>query len=285
VIEWPQTLVKEIARRRCVLFLGAGVSAAAMDEAGRQPKDWRGFLEEACSLVRGEQNQSEVRKMIAERRYLLCLQAISQEADASDYHSLLDQHFNDPAFKAGELHHLVRDLDSRIVITTNFDKIYERLCLTSAAEGYKVIPYYSESLGDELRSDTRIIVKAHGTIDEIQRMVFTKSEYHRAKREYPEFYSLLKSIFLTHTCVFIGCGLDDPDVLLVLEDVRVTASAKRPHYALIRSGGHSQYALKDWENAYNIRALGYGLDHDGLIESLRDLLGQVDALRQSNPEA
>jgi hypothetical protein len=285
VIDWPQTLVKEIARRRCVLFLGAGVSAAATDDSGGQPKDWPGFLEEACSLVRGEQNQSEVREMIAERRYLLCLQAIAEEADTSDYHNLLDHHFNNPAFQAGELHQIVRALDSRIVITTNFDKIYERLCLTSASEGYKVIPYYSGSLGDELRSDTRIIVKAHGTIDEIQRMVFTKAEYHRAKRDHPDFYALLKSIFLTHTCVFIGCSLDDPDVLLVLEDVRVTASSQRPHYSLIRTGGHSHYALRDWEKAYNIRALDYGPNHGGLVESLRDLHAQVDALRQSNPQA
>jgi hypothetical protein len=285
VIDWPQALVKEIARRRCVLFLGAGVSAAATDDGGRQPKDWRGFLEEACVLVRGKQNQLEVKRMIEERRYLLCLQAIAQEADTSDYHNLLDQHFNNPAFQAGELHQIVRALDSRIVITTNFDKIYERLCLTSASEGYKVIPYYSGSLADELRSDTRIIVKAHGTIDEIQRMVFTKAEYHRAKREYAEFYALLKSIFLTHTCVFIGCNLDDPDVSLVLEDVRVTASAQRPHYSLIRTGGHSRYALKDWESAYNIRALDYGPDYDGLVDNLRDLLVQVESLRQSNPQA
>lgn len=140
MIDWPQTLVKEIARRRCVLFLGAGVSAAAKDDNGRQPKDWSGFLAEACSLVRDEQNRTEVRQMITERRYLLCLQAITQEADISDYHNLLDLHFNNPAFKAGELHQIVRALDSRIVVTTNFDKIYERLCLTSASEGYKVIP-------------------------------------------------------------------------------------------------------------------------------------------------
>jgi hypothetical protein len=192
----------------------------------------------------------------------------------------LNRCFNNRRFQAGELHRIILSLDSRLVITTNFDKIYERLCLSSSVEGYKIVNYYTESLGDEIRSDTRLIVKAHGTIDDIQRMVFTKSEYHNAKRRHSQFYSLLKAIFLTHTCIFIGCSLDDPDVLLVLEDVRVTATSQRPHYALVRTGDHSSYAVRDWLDAFNIKALEYGPTHDDVIRDLRELQGRVEDYRR-----
>jgi hypothetical protein len=116
-------------------------------------------------------------------------------------------------------------------------------------------------------------------------MVFTKSEYHAAKRDYPQFYSLLKAIFLTHTSIFVGCSLDDPDVLLVLEVVRVTATSQRPHYALVRAGEHSCYAIRDWQDAFNIRALEYGPTHEDLVIDLRDFQARVEDYRRIYPES
>ncbi len=279
MIDWPQTLVREIARRRCMFFLGAGVSASAADEDGNRPKLWGEFLTEACGLVAAGPKRVEVTKLVDERRYLLALQAIAEEADGADYQELLNENFNNPAFKPSDLHRVILDLDSRIVITTNFDKIYEALCLATSVEGYKVIAYSSNAMGDELRSDTRIIIKAHGTIDDIQCMVFTKADYHKAKQAHPRFYTMLRALFLTNTCVFLGCSLDDPDVLLLLEDVRQTASTQRPHYAIVLQGEHSRYALQDWQKAYNIRALGYEPDHAALTVNLKNLYEQVEAER------
>ena len=110
------------------------------------------------------------------------LQAIKTSADRGDYQDMPNQNFNSPAFQPSRLHQIILALDSRIVITTNFDKIYERYCLNTSAEGFKVVTYESPSLADELRSDTRLIIKAHGNIDDIQRMVFTRAEHHRIKQ-------------------------------------------------------------------------------------------------------
>lgn len=281
---WPEALVGEIARRRCVLFLGAGVSASAVDSTGARPKDWGQFLIDACNLIADVEKATKIRQLVNKRQYLLALQAIAMESDAADYQRFLTREFNNPGFVASDLHHTILEIDSRIVITTNFDKIYERLCLSNGSEGYKVLPYYFNSLGDELRSDTRIIVKAHGTIDDVQKMVFTKSEYHAAKKNYPEFYSMLRAIFLTHTAIFIGCSLDDPDLLLTLEDVRITASGTRPHYVLVRQGANSSWEIRDWQESYNIKALEYGPNHDDLTTALHELRARVADLRSTQLE-
>ena len=160
MINWPKSLVTEIARRRCILFLGAGVAAAAINPVGKRPQEWKEFLKSAVDLIHTPQIKTDINNLIDQNRLLLALQAINDEADPGDYHALLNTNFNDASFEPSELHKVIFNLDSRLVITTNFDKIYEKHCLTASTEGFKVIPYYSNSLGDEIRSDTRLIIKA-----------------------------------------------------------------------------------------------------------------------------
>ncbi|WP_104904346.1 SIR2 family protein [Pseudomonas sp. LH1G9] len=278
MITWPNMLVTEVARRRCILFLGAGVASSAKTEEGASPLAWKAFLTEAANLA-PIAHRPEIESLIKNNKLLLALQAIRDQADAGDYRALLDKCFNDAAFIPSDLHKTIFSLDSRLVITTNFDKIYEKHCLTASTEGFKVIPYYSSSLGDEIRSDTRLIIKAHGSIDDISKMIFTKAEYHAAKEHYSSFYSILKALLLTNTCVFIGCGMDDPDVLLLLEEVRITANPQRPHYALLREGSHSGFVKSDLKSAYNIKVLEYGPDHSDLISDLEALLELVEGKR------
>ncbi len=285
MINWPQTLVTEIARRRCIFFLGAGVSAASINSEGDTPKQWGEFLTAALSLVLDGLRREAIERLIQERRYLLALQAISQEADAGDYQNFLTENFNDPTFEPSALHKVIFDLDSRLVITTNFDKIYEKLCLRESTEGFKVLPYHSTSLGDEIRSDTRLIIKAHGTIDDVGKMIFTKSQYHAATASHAQFYTMLRALLLTNTCIFMGCSLDDPDVLLLLEDVRITASSNRPHYALVLQETTSIYAKQDWLSSYNVKTLEYGPIHDALSGDLNALLALVEEARSTRPEA
>lgn len=279
MINWPKSLVTEIARRRCILFLGAGVAAAAVNPVGKRPQEWKEFLKAAVDLIHTPQIKTDINNLIDQNRLLLALQAINDEADPGDYHALLNTNFNDASFEPSELHKVIFNLDSRLVITTNFDKIYEKHCLTASTEGFKVIPYYSDSLGDEIRSDTRLIIKAHGSIDEISHMVFTKAQYHAAKERHASFYAILKALLLTNTCIFIGCGMDDPDVLLLLEEVRVTANPNRPHYALLREGSHTSFVKKDLASAYNVRSLEYGPNHADLVTDLQELQAQIDSIR------
>jgi NAD-dependent SIR2 family protein deacetylase len=279
VIEWPVALIREIANRRCAFFLGAGVSATAVAPDGTHPKGWDEFLVSATALVRMADLRRQIEQLVCERRYLLALQAIKTCVDRADYQHLLNQNFNTAAFRPGRIHEIIYSLDARLVITTNFDKIYERYCLGTSTEGFKVITYESPSLGDELRSETRLIIKAHGTIDNIHQMIFTRAEYHEMKQQHGRFYELLKAIFLLNTVVFVGCGLDDPDVILLLEEVNITASSNRPHYILVREGSHSDFALNDWEQTFNVRALRYGPDHANLLDDLEILLQHVESAR------
>jgi hypothetical protein len=279
MINWPKSLINELAQRRCILFLGAGVAASARNDLGESPLDWNTFLVNAAQLISDPKDKEAVDQLIHERRFPLALNAIADLADPGDYQSFLNDCFNNSSFDPSELHSVILDIDSRFVITTNFDKLYEKHCLTVSNEGFKVIPYYSESLADEIRSDTRLIIKAHGSIDDISKMVFTRKEYHQAKKSHPSFYNILKALLLTNTCVFIGCGMEDPDVLLVLEEIKMTTNSNRPHYALLCQDSHSSFITKDLLSTYNVRSLFYGPDHSDLIVSLNDLYAEIESIR------
>jgi hypothetical protein len=282
MIEWPTSLIREIAARRVVLFLGAGVSASAAAEDGSRTKTWDEFIGEAISLVRGDAERESARRLVEQRRLLLALQLIRDKSDTADYRTLIDQEFNNQKFKAGELHKRIFKLDSKIVITTNFDKLYERYCFEVAdTESFKVITYESTDFADELRSDTRLIVKAHGTVDSVSKMIFTRAEYHRAKAEHSNFYEMLKAVFLTHTVVFIGCGMSDPDVSLLLEDVKIIGNAQSTHYALVKAGGTEPAVTADWAATYNVKCLEYGPEYPDLIADLDSLVEQVNLRRQT----
>lgn len=281
MINWPSSLVQEVARRRVVFFLGSGVTASSVNSNGSSPVTWSEFLFKACELVCDEEVRSQIKNIIENNNYLLGLQAIKDNVDQGDYKELLDECFNDPSFQHSELHEVLLDLDIPITVTTNFDKIYDTYCESTSRDAYKVVNYTSEDLGDLLRSNARLIIKAHGSINEIQGMIFTKSEYHEAKRSYPRFYELLKAIFLTHTVIFIGCGMEDPDILLTLEDVKITGSGNRPHYALIKHRNLTVHSISELRDAYNIRTLEFGPNYTDLTSDLNELLNKVEELRST----
>ena len=116
-------------------------------------------------------------------------------------------------------------------------------------------------------------------------MIFTKSEYHRAGANHAQFYAMLRALLLTHTCIFMGCSMDDPDVLLLLDDVRVTASSNRPHYTLVLQDTSSIYSRQDWLASFNVKALEYGPTHDSLLDELGSLLALVVEVRSTRLEA
>lgn len=101
---------------------------------------------------------------------------------------------------------MIYGLDSRIVITPNIDKIYDRCAQTNSC-GTVVIKKYYEEIAPLLRTTDYIVIKAHGCVDDPPNIVFTHKQYNKARYKYASFYRLMDALLLTHTFIFIGCGL------------------------------------------------------------------------------
>ncbi|MGG4266191.1 SIR2 family NAD-dependent protein deacylase [Peribacillus simplex] len=278
VINWPEHLITELAERRCIIFVGSGVSATAKNNSGRSPKTWGVFLEESLSLINEGSNQEFIKKLIREKNYLLALQCIYDHSDNNEYVNFLRNEFSTPNYQPNSIHRDIADIDSKIVITTNFDKIYEKACY---GDGHTIINYTETNLIENLRSNQRLIIKAHGNINDIGNMIFTKRQYFEAKRQYSEFYNILSALFITNTILFIGCGLSDPDINLMLENVYKTTGTTMSHY-VVSLDDVNPNIMKDWKDSYNINTLKYGPDYSDLapnIENLKDAVLSYRAAR------
>lgn len=276
---WPDNLVEELAYRRCLIFLGSGISATAKNDDGESPDTWGAFLDNVKSKMKNPSGDDKkfVEDMLKKQNYLLALQAIADLCDSGEYSNYLKSQYLRGKYKPSKVHELIKDLDSKIVVTTNFDKLYEGLCHEPE---YITFDYTdTRSIIGSIKAPENIIIKAHGSIDDMEKLIFTAKQYYQAQEKYPEFYHLMTALFLTHTVVFFGYSLNDPDINLLLQFLHNTANSSCPHYMIDKKGNKPQL-VKHWKDTYNVSLLEYGDDYSCLESSLEELRDLVVDLRE-----
>jgi len=226
MISWPDQVVDAVARRRCVLIIGSGVSASASTDAGERPPTWREFLLEGLKAL--PRQPTFIRQAINDGSYLEACQYI-KNALGEEWGGLLKKRFLDPQYKPSDLHKAIFNLDLRTTISLNFDSIYDRFA-GNLTEGTFIVKKYDDGdIRQSVAGPDRYLIKMHGSMDAPSRMIFTAKDYANARIKHREFYELVQSLLHTHTCLLIGCGLSDPDVRLLFEDYR-HALNESPHY-------------------------------------------------------
>lgn len=284
MIVWPETLVAEIAERRCAIFIGAGMSRFSLGKDGTtRPSLWPNFLQHLRGKMRNPAEQANADGLLTERRFLEAAEIMKADVFDAEYNDFLWQEFKTPEFSHAKVHEFVRSLDTKIVITTNFDTIYEDCCRKGPAQAsYNVVMYSDDHLLDQLKSTRRLIIKVHGCVTQQQKTILSRSQYFRARRAFPGFFSILDAIVSTNTLLFLGYGLGDPDIQLVLENVALKAPTACPHYAVTEAGQH--LALKQATRlAFNVEFLEHAAGEFSEVEqALEELVNKVSQYRMTH---
>lgn len=281
MIDWPESLVPELADRRCIIVLGAGASAGCKPTAGtKTPPTWKQLLEILLQRVPGADDQKEVNRLIALEQFLDAAQIIRDKMPEADFNHIIRRELQDPNYSPSEVHELVLKLDPKIVITTNYDDIYERYSARGeAASAYNVWKYYDANTLDDVRSTRRLILKVHGSVSDTARIVLTRADYFKARRDARPFFELLDGLFLMSTLLFLGCGLSDPDIHLLLENANISVPCNHPHYAVVENVRHSSIKAA-FKKTYNLDLLEYPAGkHAEIAASLKELNDGVQAYR------
>lgn len=276
-VEWPAALVTELAERRCIIFMGAGASMGSIaDDGARHPPDWGTFLRKAATLITTEPDKRQALALINKYQFLDAAEIIIDNSNPADFTDYLRDTFVRPRFAPSELHKIILDIDPKIVITSNYDEIYDHYCSSGHAEsGYNICRYYDRFAVENIRSRIRLVLKAHGCVSDPTKIVLSRSSYYKAKRDYPGFYDLLDALFLTHTLLFIGASLTDPDIQLVLENANISVPSAHPHYALVEKARHESIkaAIK---KTHNVELIEYPRRRHALaVKSMEDLRDRV----------
>lgn len=286
MIIWPESLVEELSARRCIVFMGAGTSASCkrpVDEGEESPPPWSQLLANLHSKCnKGDIGDWALAKnMLDEGRFLDCAEILKTCVHDADFSAFISETFS--RYRPTEIHQSLNRIDSKVIVTTNFDKIYESYCLQGdASRAYVVLKYYDEGLVARLRSPQRIVIKAHGCMDTPEKTILRRSEFFAGRQRHQAFFRVLEGLFLTHTLLFVGYSLQDPDIQLVLENASIVADSAHPHYAVLPRGANPPAISKAFRSAYGIELLEYDSaeNHSQLTSSLAELAEQVLARRE-----
>lgn len=277
---WPKELILELARKRCVLFLGSGISANASDQDGKHPPTWRKFLEEGNRIV-DSPDYDVIKKCIEGYEYLMACELLRKKLGHDTFDRLLKDMFRGSGFDPAPIHEYIFSLDSRITITPNFDKIYDNYAQIKSHNTVVLKHYYDNDIVKYLREMDSLIIKNHGTIDTTDKIVFTQSDYARVRIENSDFYKIMEALILTHTFVFLGAGLNDPDIKLLFENYATTFHVSKNHYFVIPENTYSEIELDVYKETMHLDFIKYDSvdNHKKLTEGLKDLSQMVDEMK------
>lgn len=272
MIDWPDELIEDFKNKRVIPFIGSGVSRNSIGKDNQtRPKTWEQFLNHAADKFKIKER---IEKYINSHDYLTALEVIKANTTPHNYAKTIKEEYLAPGFKAAEIHESIYRLDCKITLSPNFDKIYETYVANESQSTIVSHPYYHEKLANYIRGDSYIVIKTHGSVDDCDNMIFSRTDYAQARTRHASFYDILRALILTHTFLFIGCGIDDPDIRLILEDTNFWTKGARPHYFVCEKGSIN----KDMENilskTMNLTLLEYNNEnksHSELTEDLKNL--------------
>ena len=162
----------------------------------------------------------------------------------------------------------------------NFDRIYDNYA-NKESEGTVLIKKHTDKdIVECIRRGDRLILKAHGSIDDTNNLIFTRREYAQARERHVAFYRLMDSLVLTNTVLMIGVGLDDPDFQLLFEDHAARLESGLPHY-MTSADKLPIDAITTLRDTRNIKIFNYSSksNHIELVNSLNSLVEAVQLKR------
>ena len=251
-----------------MILIGSGVSANAATDTGLRPPTWGKFLHEAYARL--GRNVRHIKLSLKKYDYLEACDFLRGEFGAS-WHDVIRDSFVTPNYRPASIHKAIFDLDSRIVMSLNFDRIYEGYA-HGASEGTIIVKnYHDVDVRQTIAGPDRYIIKPHGTVDSISKMIFTLDDYGKARIEYAGFYDMITALLHTHTFLCIGCGLSDPDMQLLFENYRYRYS-ESPHYIVLPLPiSKEECSLIQKTRGLNVLTYPSKDNHKELTESLRRL--------------
>jgi hypothetical protein len=281
MIRWDDYLIKELAARRCIIIVGSGISKNSTSAVGRRPKTWEEFLVAATKKINSRTIKADLNSLIANRDFLTACEVIKDTLGTNSFNDFMMDEFHTPGYNPAQIHANIFKLDAKIIITPNFDNIYDRYASAESKGTVLVKKHTDVDIAQQIRNNKRLIIKMHGSIDDPNHVIFTRSDYAKARTMNRDFYMIMDALAITSTFLFLGCGTNDPDIRLLLEDYSYRFKFGREHYFVLPKGTNSNSVNKILQSSMNIKVIEYDSagNHVQLQNAIEKLVDLVDSKR------
>ena len=182
-------------------FVGAGVSKLS------DAPSWKELIDEFCDKL------GRTKKDTYSTDELLQIPQMywSTKKQKSGYFKIIQEKLNYYSLIPNDIHHEMLNLSPVSFLTTNYDLLLEDAAIRDC-QSFKVVS--SDEEVPNIFGD-RFILKIHGDLSH-KNIVLKEEDYLNYSEHFKLIETLVKSIFATNTVVFIGYGLNDYNIRLIL---------------------------------------------------------------------
>ena len=196
--EMINDLSAALARRKLVIFVGAGVSKnSGLPTWGQMVQ---AFAEQIGYPMEGRLATEEYIRI---PQYYYCM----DESEGHEaYYSLIKSMIPENICP-NPLNWLIVSLHPKHIVTTNFDTLMDQ-----AAKGYQVIREDKDLLTG---MSAHYLLKLHGDIKNPGKLVFKEDDYLQYGETHRLMETFLKSLLIDHVFLFVGYSLNDYNLKLL----------------------------------------------------------------------
>lgn len=223
---------------KLTFFIGAGVSRLSNYPGWKDLIN--AFAEELGLAPKGEDEDyvSSEYLSIPQKYYY------SINKDDKKYYELIDSCLGVER-NSNEVHDMILALKPKNIITTNFDELIEE-AVSKHGLFYNVISS-DESL--KVGETDRLILKIHGDLRS-RNIILKEEDYLNYSEKFKLIENAVKYIFSTNTVVFIGYGVEDYNIKLILNWVRSIQgdNFKNPYFIYLEDNKLSELDIRYYES-------------------------------------
>lgn len=274
----PDQLVADCVAGDCVVYVGAGLSAAS------GYPEWFTLVSELLEWAIenghverqfGESLRSALREGNAD---LVADSVIGSLRGREDrLHRHLAEIFLQSERPLAGAHRLLKDLHLCAAVTTNFDELLERTFERQRPPVFT--PEDTDRLLEALANRSFFLLKLYGSLRYPSTLVVSPAQYREAVAGNRAFVQAMESLFFSRTILFVGASL--AGIESYLGGLAFRGIARRPHYALVYVTGNAWRAQADLlSRRYGIQVIPYHAStpsHPEVIDFLAKLRDRVKA--------
>ncbi len=240
-----------IVNKKIIPFVGAGVSMAVKDKEGNSLFfSWSNLLEKLAENSLEEQSIKYIKAGldIPEPNYLNIadeIERLSRGSFLEHLKELVDIDYNSIDESSNILAKNIWNLNSNLIITTNYDKVLE-----SASTDKNMVSWDIESKIEQSKvltdNDTKkpTVWHLHGMVDKPENIILTTASYNELytttvqDSKYKATLETLRTLINTRPFLFIGFSLDDAFFVEQVERISKIFDnfGTNKHYVLLKEG-------------------------------------------------